>query len=620
MTRLKFSLVCGVAAIAMATGGALPTIAHAEDVARDLPLVLRPISREATAAPVDPTPAPGDNLGDHRATQTLNMGGHGMQNVGAITAMSAHIAGRLVVGNVQSGNIDLKNTGKILNMRDPTLDTDGISFGYMKRYIAGLPSTGDNLGNHRATMPILMNEQAILTGKVVSAPGDPLVVEGGVMIQGAAISGLATPVNPSDAATKGYIDGLIANVGGVDTSGFVNTTTAQSVGGVKSFTSVINAAAGIDAGSSKITNAAGGTADTDVPNVKNVKDLIAASAGTTLAAGSGIMITGTTTKTVAVDSSVVRTTGNQTIMGLKNFTDGPVYVNGLGNNTVVLKLRSSNSVMDATSQESDVFPAAIKTLRNHGFSINAGSHPSPTDHAANLEMEGWLPTTNPAGAAYDSALVNIRLPYRSGYLGSTTGTASARELADTTDLNGLVASFAYRNIFFKRHVDVDGGLKVSSSTPNRRAVFDVPMVGSQGLTVSPGAGEVRFNSTVFGHQFTTFSDERLKENVETLSGDDAAEILKAIRPVSYDLKDSGKHAYGVIAQEIQKVMPWAVEETSDNLLTVDYIQIIPPLAATVVALEAENNDLEGKLSETLAKMESLEERFLALEAAVSAEK
>ena len=98
------------------------------------------------------------------------------------------------------------------------------------------------------------------------------------------------------------------------------------------------------------------------------------------------------------------------------------------------------------------------------------------------------------------------------------------------------------------------------------------------------------------------SDERLKENVETIP--DALDKVTQLRGVTFDWKDdceekgflpAMKHETGVIAQEVQAVIPdAAVPAPFDNdYLTVKHDKIIPVLIEAIKELKAEVDKLKG---------------------------
>lgn len=98
----------------------------------------------------------------------------------------------------------------------------------------------------------------------------------------------------------------------------------------------------------------------------------------------------------------------------------------------------------------------------------------------------------------------------------------------------------------------------------------------------------RFYATMYLY----FSDRELKENIETVGHADGMDIVRKLRPVSYTWKESGQEAMGVIAQEIEEVMPMAVTTNSEGLKAVDYVQMIAPLLAAVQQLDERVTALE----------------------------
>ena len=87
---------------------------------------------------------------------------------------------------------------------------------------------------------------------------------------------------------------------------------------------------------------------------------------------------------------------------------------------------------------------------------------------------------------------------------------------------------------------------------------------------------------------TENSDERLKDNITTISG--ALDLVSDMRGVTYD-KD-GRAGVGVIAQEIQKVLPELVSEPAEGeYLSVAYGNISGVLIEAIKELRAEVDHL-----------------------------
>ena len=106
------------------------------------------------------------------------------------------------------------------------------------------------------------------------------------------------------------------------------------------------------------------------------------------------------------------------------------------------------------------------------------------------------------------------------------------------------------------------------------------------------SGNLTVSDVVTANSFNANSDYRLKENIQTISGD----ILTVdnIRPVSYRLKSNQKSTLGFIAHEIQEHVPTAVsgEKDGETMQSVDYNQIIPILVKEIQELKKRVTYLE----------------------------
>jgi hypothetical protein len=95
---------------------------------------------------------------------------------------------------------------------------------------------------------------------------------------------------------------------------------------------------------------------------------------------------------------------------------------------------------------------------------------------------------------------------------------------------------------------------------------------------------------------TAFSDKRLKENIKPIEG--AINKVQQLSGNTYtrnDLKDSNRSYAGVIAQEVEVVLPEAVSESEDGIKTVDYNSVIALLIESVKEQQKQINDLKERL-------------------------
>jgi len=98
------------------------------------------------------------------------------------------------------------------------------------------------------------------------------------------------------------------------------------------------------------------------------------------------------------------------------------------------------------------------------------------------------------------------------------------------------------------------------------------------------------NFTAVGN-VTAYSDARLKENVVTIR--DAVSLVGRMRGVFFDRIDNGEHSVGVIAQEMQEVLPQVVLDT-DGHLSVAYGNLVGVLIEAIKELSDRVEQLEGK--------------------------
>ena len=106
------------------------------------------------------------------------------------------------------------------------------------------------------------------------------------------------------------------------------------------------------------------------------------------------------------------------------------------------------------------------------------------------------------------------------------------------------------------------------------------------------AGLANFNNDVVAFYS---SDERLKDNVVKIG--DPLMKLSELRGVEFDWNDNkevfaGEHSYGVIAQEVEKVLPEIVTERGDGYKAVKYELIVPLLIESIKELHKKVEHIE----------------------------
>jgi hypothetical protein len=103
--------------------------------------------------------------------------------------------------------------------------------------------------------------------------------------------------------------------------------------------------------------------------------------------------------------------------------------------------------------------------------------------------------------------------------------------------------------------------------------------GSDGNFISPG-------------NVTAYSDIRLKEDLEPIP--DAIEKVQSLTGYTYTRIDSGQRQTGLIAQEVQKVLPEAVMDNGEHL-SLAYGNMVGLLIEAIKAQQVQIDELRAKL-------------------------
>ncbi len=133
----------------------------------------------------------------------------------------------------------------------------------------------------------------------------------------------------------------------------------------------------------------------------------------------------------------------------------------------------------------------------------------------------------------------------------------------------------------------------SEGYPNSGAVFKGMQIASSGnvgikLIDSNPLQALHVNGQILAtNDITAFSDERLKENIKTIPN--ALEKVTQLRGVQYTRKDTKQQSVGVIAQEIEKVLPEVVvtNNDEDGTKSVAYGNVVGLLIEAIKDLQKE---------------------------------
>jgi hypothetical protein len=218
-----------------------------------------------------------------------------------------------------------------------------------------------------------------------------------------------------------------------------------------------------------------------------------------------------------------------------------------------------------------------------------------TVDSGNIEITGNLiPTANVTynlgspGAAWDALYVAGNTIYLGGLqlkeINSTTfgvftadGTTAADIDVGSIDVSGIT----------------QGTSIIGISTVNGNAFITVGGVGNV-LVVNQSGVDITGNLAVTGdivaQNVNSLSDATLKTNITPLTN--VGSVINRLNGVEYDWTNGSGHSYGLLAQDVEKVLPSAVKTDGNGLKSVNYQMIIPFLIETIKGLGTQLDELK----------------------------
>ena len=195
---------------------------------------------------------------------------------------------------------------------------------------------------------------------------------------------------------------------------------------------------------------------------------------------------------------------------------------------------------------------------------------------------------------------------------SCTGTVDGRDVAaDGTKLDGIessatadqtageIVSLVNGQTITPAHLDVGTGRIGGDSTDyfafTNNTRCDLFINNSNEFRFE-NDGDFHADGDVIAQSTTISSDINLKENIQVVP--DALDKVESLRGVTFDWKRDGTPSAGVIAQEVQGVLPEAVKEVTpvkggESHLSVNYHALTSILIEAIKELKAEVEELKG---------------------------
>ena len=252
------------------------------------------------------------------------------------------------------------------------------------------------------------------------------------------------------------------------------------------------------------------------------------------------------------------------------------------------------SVTHTAGEGSTATIASTITQYTNALAVSANTSAIATAKSEAISSAATDATTK-ANAAQAAAAVATNL---------TSGTVPNARIAGTyTGLTNLTGSGTVDFSKFYGNAADTAALPSFSWTTDANTGIWAPAADQVGITTG-GVNRVTVSSTGIactGEVTAYASDARLKTNVVAIDG--ALDKVEAIRGVTYDWNEKGQelglgteHQVGVIAQEIEAVLPQLVVDSAhEGFKTVKYDKLTALLIEAVKELSAKVKTLEARL-------------------------
>ncbi len=218
-----------------------------------------------------------------------------------------------------------------------------------------------------------------------------------------------------------------------------------------------------------------------------------------------------------------------------------------------------------------------------------------------MQLANWRPRAL-AGVDQFKGVVDLIVSFQ-----PRQGVAMSRVIPISTELNGFTAGAA-------DPTQINSCVSIGNDTNQPWTLNGtgdiIYMNGNVGIDIVNPTQRLQVNGYVMASGFLHASDLRLKKDIHPAPGLAAIEKIRGVR---FRWKKTNVLANGVIAQEVEGILPEAVHTAPDGEMSVNYSSLIAPLIESTHEMAARTRALERSLLERQKQIDEMRAQIKELE-------